>query len=62
LVPRGSNGARPIENTDLVAWVSLGFHQVPRVEDWPVMPTAWHGFAIRANGLFARNPAIDLPR
>lgn len=61
-LPGWTAANRPIENTDLVAWVTLGFHHVPRVEDWPVMPTAWHGFAIRANGFFARNPAIDLPR
>ena len=61
-LPRWTAANRPIENTDLVAWVTLGFHHVPRVEDWPVMPTAWHGFAIRANGFFNRNPAIDLPK
>ena len=61
-LPKWTAANRPIENTDLVAWVTLGFHHVPRVEDWPVMPVAWHGFAIRANGFFAHNPAIDLPK
>jgi primary-amine oxidase len=61
-LPKWTAANRPIENTDLVAWVTLGFHHVPRVEDWPVMPVAWHGFAIRANGFFARNPALDLPK
>lgn len=53
---------RPIANTDLVAWLTLGFHHVPKPEDWPVMPVAWHSFAIRPVGFFARNPSLDLPR
>jgi primary-amine oxidase len=53
---------RPIENTDVVAWVTVGFHHVPRVEDWPVMPVAWHGFEIKPNGFFTRNPGLALPK
>ncbi len=53
---------RPIANTDVVAWLTLGFHHVPRPEDWPVMPVAWHSFAIRPVGFFGRSPAIDLPK
>lgn len=51
-----------IVNKDLVAWVTMGFHHVPRPEDWPLMPVAKHSFEIRPVGFFARNPAIDLPR
>jgi primary-amine oxidase len=61
-LPAWTAANRGIENTDLVAWVTLGFHHVPRVEDWPVMPVAWHGFEIRPNGFFTRNPALDLPK
>lgn len=53
---------RPVMDTDVVVWYTMGFHHVPRPEDWPVMPVAWHGFEIRPVGFFARNPAIDLPR
>lgn len=53
---------RPIANADVVAWVTMGFHHVPRPEDWPLMPVARHSFEIRPVGFFARNPSIDLPK
>lgn len=53
---------RPIVNTDLVGWYTLGFHHIPRAEDWPVMPTMWHHFHIRPFHFFPRNPVLDLPR
>jgi len=52
---------RPIENTDVVAWYTLGFHHAPRVEDWPVMPTMWHDFLIRPINFFSTNPVLTLP-
>jgi primary-amine oxidase len=52
---------RPIENTDIVAWYTMGFHHVPRAEDWPVMPVMWHDFVIRPFDFFPRNPVLNLP-
>lgn len=53
---------RPIENTDLVGWYTLGFHHITRAEDWPVMPTMWHSFYIRPFHFFDKNPVLDLPK
>jgi primary-amine oxidase len=61
-LPKWTAANRPIANTDVVTWVSLGFHHVPRPEDWPVMPVAWHSFSIKPVGFFNRSPAIDIPR
>jgi primary-amine oxidase len=52
---------RPIENTDIVAWYTMGFHHVPRAEDWPVMPVMWHDLLIRPFDFFPANPLMDLP-
>ena len=52
---------RPIENTDIVAWYTLGFHHMPRSEDWPVMPVMWHDFVIRPYDFFPQNPVLTLP-
>jgi primary-amine oxidase len=53
---------RPIVNTDIVGWYTLGFHHIPRSEDWPVMPAMWHTFQIRPFHFFQANPVLDLPK
>jgi len=52
---------RALENTDVVMWVTLGHHHVPRPEDWPVMPVARLGFVLKPHGFFDRNPSLDVP-
>jgi primary-amine oxidase len=50
-----------LENEDLVAWVTVGFHHVPMAEDWPVMPSKVDEIILKPRNYFDRNPAIDLP-
>ena len=49
-----------IENTDIVAWATMGFHHVPMAEDWPVMPSKVDEIILKPRNFFDRNPAIDL--
>ncbi len=60
-LPSWTKASRPIENTRIVAWYTVGVHHAPRIEDWPVMPVAHAGFMLRPCGFFTRNPALDVP-
>jgi primary-amine oxidase len=61
-LPAWTKADRPIVDTDLVVWYTLGIHHLPSAEDFPVMPTRWVGFNLRPFDFFSRNPAIDLQR
>jgi len=61
-LPAWTKANRPIENTDIVLWYTMGFHHVPHAEDWPVLGTMWHEFDLRPVNFFAHNPALDLPK
>jgi primary-amine oxidase len=52
---------RPLEDTDVVLWYSMGAHHVVRPEDFPIMPVTKIGFHLKPAGFFDANPAIDLP-
>ncbi len=60
-LPAWTAADRDIRDTDIVVWHTIGMHHLPRSEDWPVMPTVWHGFELRPFDFFDRNPALDLP-
>ncbi len=60
-LPRYIAQNRTIENEDIVLWHSFGATHVCRPEDFPVMPVEYVGFALKPNGFFAENPAMDLP-
>ena len=52
---------RPIVDTDVVLWFTLGVTHIPRAEDWPVMPVERAGFHLLPVNFFDRNPALDVP-
>lgn len=51
---------RPIDNTDIVTWYTMGLHHVPHAEDWPVMSTMWKGITLMPFNFFDHNPALGL--
>ena len=53
---------RPVNNADIVLWYTMGFHHLPRPEDWPVLPTMWHSVALVPYGFFDHNPAAQAPQ
>jgi primary-amine oxidase len=61
-LPEWTRDNRPIADTDIVVWHTVGFHHVVRMEDWPVLPTGWHSFEIRPFDFFDRNPALPPPK
>jgi primary-amine oxidase len=60
-LPMFTRANRPIVDTDLVVWYTLGHNHIPRPEDWPVMPVSSIGFTLKPVGFFDRNPALDVP-
>ena len=59
-LPEYTKNNRNIENTDLVLWYTLGYHHVPRPEDWPISPVAYCGFSLKPVGFFDTNPVLDV--
>ncbi len=51
---------RPVVNTDIVVWHTVGMHHMTRAEDIPVMSVNWKGLRLRPLNFFDQNPALDL--
>ena len=60
-LPRYAADDESIENVDIVAWPTIGFHHVPMAEDWPVMPAKVDEIVLKPRNFFDRNPALDVP-
>jgi primary-amine oxidase len=59
-LPAWTKADRPIENTDVVLWYTVGSHHITRPEDWPVMPAERAGFMLKPAGFFDQSPALDV--
>ena len=60
-LPDYTKNNRSVEDTDVVLWYTLGYHHVPRPEDWPISPVAYCGFSLKPVGFFDTNPVLDVP-
>jgi primary-amine oxidase len=61
-LPAYAARGRKVNGADIVLWYTMGFHHLPRPEDWPVMATMWHSLSLVPYGFFSRNPSLDLRR
>jgi primary-amine oxidase len=59
-LPAWTSADRPIVDTDIVLWHTVGATHFCRPEDFPVMPREYVGFTLKPFGFFDRNPALDL--
>jgi primary-amine oxidase len=59
-LPEWTAADRPVTDTDIVLWHTVGVTHFCQPEDFPVMPVEYTGFTLKPFGFFDRNPAIDL--
>jgi primary-amine oxidase len=59
-LPAWTAADRPVADTDIVLWHTVGLTHFSRPEDFPVMPVEYAGFTLKPSGFFDANPAIDL--
>ncbi|KAH7377854.1 copper amine oxidase [Pyrenochaeta sp. MPI-SDFR-AT-0127] len=50
-----------VENEDIVLWHTIGLTHNPRIEDFPIMPMERISVALKPDGFFTKNPALDVP-
>lgn len=53
-------GAKPIENQDVVLYLTFGATHIPRPEDWPIMPAEIVRVHLKPISFFSANPALDV--
>ncbi len=51
-----------IDQNDIVAWYTIGFHHVTRPEDWPILSTLWQSVKLRPYRFFTQNPSLGVRR
>src|SRR5262249_39344304 len=61
-LPSWTKTDRPIEQTDIVLWYTIGMHHMVRAEDWPVMPVLLHTFELPPFYFFDPDPPLHFPR
>ena len=59
-IPEWVLANRPLVDTDVVLWHTIGVVHMPRPEDFPIMPVEYTGFMLKPMGFFERNPTLDL--
>jgi primary-amine oxidase len=59
-LPAWTAADRPVTDTDIVLWHTVGTTHFCQPEDFPVMSCEYAGFTLKPAGFFDRNPAIDL--
>jgi primary-amine oxidase len=50
-----------VKNQDIVVWHTFGSTHIPRIEDWPVMPSETMVVGLKPVNFFTGNPALDVP-
>jgi primary-amine oxidase len=50
-----------VRNEDIVLWHTFGSTHIPRIEDWPVMPSEKLVVGLKPVSFFLGNPGLDVP-
>ena len=59
-IPSWISANRPLAQSDVVLWYTVGMNHIVRPEDWPVMPVQRAGFSMKPWGFFEHNPGLDV--
>lgn len=55
-------GSDSVRNEDVIVWITFGMTHLPRVEEFPIMPTESSSVMLKPVDFFIRNPALDMPQ